>query len=253
MPLYRRNTFDEAIWHSVQYEYLTATTSFVPSDLVLDIGAHTGAFCELAARRGATVLGYEANRDNFALAAINLHDLDAVTLRHAAVWRSDVPPGRLTFTPSADTANTGGGSVLFRSSDVHWATMPCERWEGPTPEAALSTHEVAAAPLDDILAELGAVRFMKIDVEGAEFPILLTANQLDRVAAIAGEYHELTDDGMAALAPEALVGDERYSAELLRRRLAEAGFEEVTFVPDRGGRGFFSATRRRGSQPAGRQ
>lgn len=251
MPLYRRNTFDEAIWYSVQHEYLTATASFERSDVVLDVGAHTGAFCELAARRGATVVGYEANRDNHALAAINLQDLEAVTLRQAAVWRSDVPPGRLTFTPSADRANTGGGSVLFASTEAHWATMPGEHDDVPAPEAVLSTHDVSAVPLDDILTELGAVRFLKIDVEGAEFPILLTANELDRVAAIAGEYHELTDEGMAALAPEARVGDVRYSAEVLRRCLLEAEFEEITFVPDRGGRGFFSATRRRGFRPTG--
>jgi FkbM family methyltransferase len=248
MALLRRGTYDEAIWNSVHFEYPTVPTSFDAGDIVLDVGCHTGAFCDLAARRGATVVGYEANRENHALAVINLHELASVTLHHAAVWRSDVSPGRLTFTPSVDTANTGGGSVLFDTQEDHWAARPAEHPDPAPPDMALSTHDVSTVPLDDILVDLGAVRFLKIDVEGAEFPILLTATELGRVGAIAGEYHELADRDMTALSPGARVGDERYSADLLRRRLDDAGFEKVTFVPDRYGRGFFSAERPTGSR-----
>jgi FkbM family methyltransferase len=216
---------------------------FDADDVVLDVGCHTGAFCHLAAGRGATVVGYEANRENYALAVINLHRLPSVQLHHAAVWRSDVDPVSLVFTPSADSANTGGGSVLFASGEAHWATLPSQYPEPAPGDVALSTHDVRAVPLDDILRDLGAVRFLKIDAEGAEFAILLTATELDRVGAIAGEYHEFTESGMAALSPAARVGPERYTAELLRRSLLDAGFENLSFVADRQGRGYFSAQR----------
>jgi FkbM family methyltransferase len=167
-----------------------------------------------------------------------------VTLHHAAVWRSDdATPRRLMFTPSADSGNTGGGSVLFTSSDDHWATHPAEGADPAPPTWSLSSHEIEAIPLDDVLADLGRVRFLKLDAEGAEFPILLTATRLDLVTVIAGEYHELTDDGMARLAPAARVGDRRYSAALLRECLADAGFDDMRFVPDRLGRGHFTARR----------
>jgi FkbM family methyltransferase len=218
-------------------------SSFAPGEIVLDVGCHTGAVCNLAAGRGATVVGYEANRANYSLAEFNLARHDSVTLHNAAIWRSDVAePMQLQFTPNVDSANTGGGCVLFASSADHWTARPSEGVEPAPAEAALSAHAVDAVPLDRVLVELGPVRFLKLDVEGAEFPILLTATRLDLVTAIGGEYHELTDAAMEALAPNARVGEERYSADLLRRHLTDVGFRS-TFTSDRNGRGFFSAER----------
>ena len=243
LPLLRDGTFDASIWGSVHHDYPMLPPSFAPEEIVLDVGCHTGALCDLAARRGATVVGYEANFENYALAQINLAARGSVTLHHAAIWRSDVgEKTRLVFTPSADSANTGGGSVLFPSGPHHWAARPSEGYEPGPPGAALSAHVVDAVALDDVLRELGRVRFLKIDVEGAEFPILLTARRLDLVDAIDGEYHQFTDAEMALLPSSSRVGDERYSADLLRRRLTAAGFD-VALVPDSHGRGFFSATR----------
>jgi FkbM family methyltransferase len=243
VPLLRDGTFDAAIWTSVHHDYPMLPASFAPGEIVLDLGCHTGALCDLAARRGATVVGYEANFENYALAQINLAGRDTVTLHHAAIWRSDTGEGsRLLFTPNVDTANTGGGSVLFASTDDHWTARPSEGYEPGPPGSALSSHAVDAVALDDVLRELGRVRFLKIDVEGAEFPILLTARGLDMVTAIEGEYHQFTDAEMARLPPSARVGDERYTADLLRRRLTAAGFA-VSLVPGPHGRGLFSATR----------
>jgi FkbM family methyltransferase len=244
VAILRRGTFDASIWSSVDRDYPALPASFEPGELLLDVGCHTGAVCQLAADRGATVVGYEANFENYALATINLHGLASVSLHHAAVWRSDVTdPGRLVFTPSADPCNTGGGSVLFATVEDHWATDPAEGADRAPPGAALSSHEIEAVAIDEILVGLGPVHFLKLDAEGAEFPILLTATRLDMVTTIGGEYHELTEAGMASLAPCARVGDERYTADLLGRCLAEAGFDEVKFVPDVAGRGFFTARR----------
>jgi hypothetical protein len=101
---------------------------------------------------------------------------------------------------------------------------------------------VKTVALDDVLTELGRVRYLKVDVEGAEFPILLTATRLDLVTAIGGEYHEFTDEQMAAIDPAARVGDDRYSIELLLDRLRREGFA-VDHAPDQAGRGHFTAER----------
>jgi FkbM family methyltransferase len=244
VPLLRKNTFDSAIWTSVHYEYPTLPSSFEAGEVMLDIGCHTGAVCHVAARRGATVVGYEANHENYALAVINLQGLPSVTVRHAAVWRSDsTTSDPLIFTPSADPRNTGGGSVVFETAEDHWSARPAEDTEPGAPSRALSIHEVDAVALDDILVGLGSVRYCKLDVEGAEFPILLTATRLDLVTAIGGEYHEFSDEQMACLAPGARVGDERYSADLLRRCLMKAGFDDVRSSPACLGRGSFAARR----------
>ena len=243
MALMRKGTFDAAIWAAIEHEYPTLPTSFAPGEIVLDLGCHTGAVCQLAAERGATVVGYEANRENYSLAVINLQGVPSITLHNAAVWRSDVAPTRLLFTPSADSGNTGGGSVAFATLEDHWATRPTEGAEPAPPDMALSSHGVDTVALDDILVALGPVRFLKLDVEGAEFPILLTATRLDLVTALAGEYHELTDEGMARLTPAACVGDRRYTADLLRERLTHVGFDAVRFVPGPFGRGQFAARR----------
>jgi FkbM family methyltransferase len=243
MYLFRDGTFDAAIWQLSEQDYPTLPQHFAPGEIVVDVGCHTGAVCDLAARRGATVVGYEANRENHVLAKFNLARHPSVTVHHAAIWRSDVDePTELLFTPSVDRANTGGGSVLFAAEEDHWRARPGEGADPRPAEAPLSSHTVAAVPLDDVLVELGRVRFLKLDAEGAEFPILLTATRLDLVDAIAGEYHELSDADMALLVPSARVGPERYSAELLRHRLREAGFT-TKFASHKHGRGFFSAER----------
>jgi FkbM family methyltransferase len=240
--LLRKGTYDAAIWGSVGHDYPTLPRSFAPGQLVLDVGCHTGALCDLAARRGARVVGYEANRENHALAAVNLAGHPSVTLHLAAVWRSDLPRTQLLFTPNPDGANTGGGSVLFSSAQDHRRSRPDAGPAPGPPDVALSTHPVPAVGLDEVLADVGPVRFLKLDVEGAEFPILLTATRLHQVDAVGGEYHELTDAQMADLAPGARVGRDRYTVGLLRARLFAAGFE-VTVEPD-GDRGLFWADRR---------
>ena len=175
VPIVRGGTWDDAIRASVAHEYPTVPESFAPGEVVVDLGCHTGAFCQLAAARGATVIGYEANRENHALAAINTARLPAVAIRHAAVWRSDGHgTSTLRFTPSSNPANTGGGSVMFDRPEDHWWALR----EGPDVHGTggvLSMHPVPTVALDDVLTAAGPVRFLKLDVEGAEFPILLRA------------------------------------------------------------------------------
>ena len=55
---------------------------------------------------------------------------------------------------------------------------------------------VKVVPFDEIVDHVSRggesrISVLKVDCEGAEFPILLTSRLLDRIDRIVGEYHEL--------------------------------------------------------------
>lgn len=173
----RPGTDEDVIYDQVvrQNEYLLPSR-FAPGTRVVDIGTHVGSFSYLALIRGAAeVVGYEPEPSNHRCAEQNLASFGSrVAVHRTAVWRSDAPTRHLPFLPSSDAGNTGGGSVI-------WNT------EGPV---------VDAVPFDTVIeaaSEGGRRRvgLVKLDCEGAEFPILLTSTLLDRVDHIVGEYHEL--------------------------------------------------------------
>lgn len=244
MVLLRNRTFDAAIWSSVLHEYPDLPRFFAPGETLVDVGCHTGAVCMFAAERGAAVIGFEASLENFVLAVMNLRGFESVKVHQRAVWRSDLEEGRrLLFTPSADTQNTGGGSVMFSRHEDHWLSRPIEGGADARRLSPLSERTVPAVALDEVLMATGPVRVLKLDVEGAEFPILLSARHLDLVELIVGEYHEFDQDSMALLAPDARVGDEPYTPDLLSRCLETAGFD-VDIRPRGDGRGYFKGERR---------
>lgn len=174
LPHLRAGSFDSCIWNEVPREYSTLPSSFRPDDVVLDLGVHVGAFSAWAALRGAPrVIGFEASRKNFDIARLNLRDLKACELHHAAVWRSDEKQStELVLVSSTNPENTGGNSLVGR---VHGSHLPAE--------------VAPALALDDVLSNLSGVRFLKVDIEGSEFPVLATSKQLHKVFEIVGEYH----------------------------------------------------------------
>lgn len=189
---------------------------FAAGDVVIDIGAHVGSFAAACLVRGAgRVVAFEPVPANHALCRVNLARFGGRgEARLAAVWRSDVPPTRLHYATSADPANTGGGNVLG----------------GGGPDAP-----VDAVPLDAVVAELLAasgqarVRLLKLDCEGSEYPILLSATCLDRVAEVCGEYHEV-----GVPTPDARVGGHAvHGPAVLVEHLTAAGFAVTTRVHPR--------------------
>jgi FkbM family methyltransferase len=173
----RPGTNDDVIYNSVvvQNEY-RVPERLAPDSIVVDIGVHVGSFSHLALVRGAgVVFGFEPEASNYIRARQNLAAFgDRVRIANHAVWRSDQHGLRLPFFASVDQANSGGGTLI-------WET------DGPL---------VDAVPFDDVvdaITEHGRRRIdlMKIDCEGAEFPILLTSQRLTLIDRIVGEYHEL--------------------------------------------------------------
>ena len=230
----RPGTNDELIYTNV----VTRNEYRVPADLagavVVDIGMHVGTFSYLALTRGAAeVHGYEPEVSNYACAVRNLRRFHGrVHLHNRAVWRSDIAAPTLHFWNSTDGANAGGGTLI-------WDT------DGPL---------VDAVPFDDVVEAISdggrrRINLLKIDCEGAEFPILLTSSHLDRIDRIVGEYHELRAELPRHVQ---LPGCEQFTVEILSTHLERAGFC-VTLEPQAiatfGGLGLFFAERPPASLP----
>lgn len=146
----------------------------------IDIGGHVGSFVYAALERNAErVIVFEADQRNFEqlLSNINAHPRrDRVHAFNLAVWRSDKPSTELTVCGFPTVGhNTGCGSVAAVVNGPNFG-----------PASAVKTISLA-----DIVAPLDTVDFLKIDCEGAEFPILFTAptNTLKKIQRIAGELH----------------------------------------------------------------
>jgi len=258
-PLFRPNSIDGSVWGEVAREYPIAPGEFSPGDAVIDIGAHIGAFSALAAMRGAgKVIALEADGKNCEIARSNLAPFPQCEVRNAAVWRSDLPQIEdLLYVPATDPLNTGGGSVLFDKPEAsrhfggYGATpSPVAGGVGCGPHA--SVHRVDGVALDEILRELRALRCLKIDAEGSEFPILLTATLLDRVREIVGEFHECSEDQAKLVHPSAAIRPGCFRIETLAGHLRGQGFAVVW---RRTGRniGLFSACRDRSAASRARR
>lgn len=183
-------------------------------DTVIDIGAHIGAFSYLAYKRGSrSVYAFEIDPWHVEAATVNLSDMqDGVALHHCAVVRGDDK----------------------RAAAYHY--------DGAWNSFGLLGPEVASKSLDQIIDEVTTpgerIRFLKIDCEGGEWPILSTCKQLDRIDEIAGEYHIVPTD-----APEMRDLPIEVSEPGLRRFLEAKGFDVTTTRPS-GTIGNFFAKRR---------
>ena len=224
---------------------------FAPSDIVIDVGAHIGAFAHAVVQRGGEhVCSIEPDATNCAIAAEHLRpyiDCGYVRLMQRAVWRSDPNDDELrfdgyhpfpkSFKGMEGILNTGDGSVI---------------WGVGEPVAKVAFDDVV-----DLVTNGGErrVRLVKLDCEGAEWPILLTSRRLQLIDEIVGEFHEIggpfleiAEDrpSKARVFDSDRVAD--FSADEFARCLREAGFR-VTYRrhrrPDGAieGFGLFFATR----------
>jgi FkbM family methyltransferase len=231
---FREGARDKYIFHEVVVanEY-KLPASFKPDDIIIDVGMHIGCFCYAALSRGShRVYGYEADRENYNLAVINLRPFgERVHPYHKAVWRSD-RTGDILFHPgSSSIGNSGGGTVY---------------WPGD--------HKMDVIAFDDILQEVtdrgkNRVKLVKMDCEWAEFPILLTSRHLSLIDSIHGEFHEMNDGrhNSTPIPPVAqIAGVERFTLDELSKCLDRAGFSVTAARTADSGLGKFFATRQRG-------
>lgn len=197
----RHDTLDDAILRDVYVgaEY-DLPQHVPPHTTVIDIGAHIGGFTARMVDAGAyRVIALEPQAANFRLASINLAtDINSgiVDLRQLAVWPA--PSGQELEIDSApahplpgggSAVNTGGHRVRPGEHDA-----PANRG-----------HTITTVSLDDLIDSIedpeGQV-WVKLDCEGAEWPILESTQSLDSIDVLAAELHlssDADDDRVTAL------------------------------------------------------
>jgi FkbM family methyltransferase len=169
---FRKGTFDRRAFREVVVRNEYRLPARLPvGAVVLDVGANVGTFALAALRRGAgAVHCFEPEAGNFAQLRENLAPFAArVRLHRCALWRSDLRVPELALCNPDRAANTGAIRV-----------------------AAAGGETAPARAFDEVVAELsanGRPLWVKLDCEGAEWPILFTSRLLDRAAAVFGEYH----------------------------------------------------------------
>jgi FkbM family methyltransferase len=226
---FRNGTLDRAIFNGVvAFNEYRLPERFAPSDIVIDVGAHIGSFAEAVLSRGCRSLYcIEPDRSNFEIAAANLRphiEAGSVRLVRGAAWRSDRNADELyfdgyhpfpkSFTGMEGIVNTGNGSVIWRRGE---------------PVAKVAFDDIV-----DLVTNRGErqVRLLKLDCEGAEWPILLTSQRLDLIREICGEFHEIggqfleiSEDRPTKEPVFSLPHSAKLTVDVLVGRLEEAGFD----------------------------
>ena len=207
-PIFRPETLDKNIWREVYHLNEYKLPSEMNGQIVIDIGMHIGAFSAACKHRNVfEIFGVEMLQENLWLAIENVsRETGKAVLQsfHAAAWRSDRRGDRL-HSGGHDGKNTGGAWSLPN--------------DGILPD-------VPSIPFDD-LVKLASDYFrrridlVKLDCEGAEWPILFTSKTLHIIDKICGEYHAGCFDSFL---PAQKVEGVTYTIESLRMLLLDAGF-----------------------------
>lgn len=226
----RPGTYDDYIVESVyRLNEYRLPPQLPDRTVVIDIGAHIGAFSLAAVDHGAqNVLAVEATNENRMLAALNMHAELAtgqVKLSYAAAAGPHRVAVRMGPAPvNSGQVNTGGHRIADRAAE---------------PSAPGVVRVVALdALIRTAQVELSAEHvWLKLDCESSEWEILGTCTRLDALDVIVGEYHELPGETFGMQRP--------CTAEGLLDHLQSAGFTTtLERDPTTRGMGLFWASRR---------
>lgn len=201
--IFRWDSQDESVYREVFVQNCYRLPDrFETSDVIVDVGGNCGFFAWACTRRGSSrVFSYEPDYQNYwrmqkLCATINGHE--KWRQYHKAVWRSDKKEQvRLTRRAPCLTA----------------MSTCCEP----------SGQKVESIGLDEILDRFAEVRFLKVDAEGAEYPIILTSQKLRTCKEIAVEVHTQLYPRWSEL---------NCTWQALLAKIRAAGFE-ATYEPDR--------------------
>lgn len=167
-------------------------------DCVIDIGGHIGAFSFLVAPLSGRVLTFEPIAENFDLLKRNLSPPE---FRHVTCVNAAVTDRKKEVRIYKSSAS--GSHSAYQSNRV--------------------SGEFEVAPgmsLGDIFTEYGVEKcnLLKIDCEGAEYEILLSAGEdvMSRIFRIVLEYHDVAEDKHA------------WNVDTLARYLKKRGFNVET-------------------------
>lgn len=144
---------------------------FKSGDIVIDIGAHIGAFSIECAIRGAKVLAFEPDPENFKILKKNIE----VNGFENIISVYDLAVSNFTGTAELykDSKNNGSHSLI----------------KGCIDNGISGSLKVETISLDDILLNYDSCKLIKLDCEGAEYGILQGSN-LNKVEKITCELHD---------------------------------------------------------------
>jgi len=176
----RVNTYDRQatyeVWRLKEYQNEHFTIGL--GDVVIDIGAHIGAFSVWAARQATCgrVYAFEPNDENYDLLEENKQLNDLTNLHTFKLAVSD----------------KAGEAVLFNSEHMSLSHSFFEAGaQNKTIVRTISLAEILQAN------DVDRVNYLKIDAEGAEYLILLNtpSKVLRKVDKIFIEYHDYLSHG----------------------------------------------------------
>lgn len=148
---------------------------------VLDLGANTGIYSAYCALRGARVVAYEPFREAFELLTEMNHRAGLnIKAINAAVWTFNLPnlPYLGTVSSLDGACKTYNGSIPLEG--VRFVE-----------EDYRNAQEIQCESFDRVLAHSSNWDMVKMDIEGAEFDVLLMASEvfLNRIKFLYVEFH----------------------------------------------------------------
>jgi FkbM family methyltransferase len=164
---------DDQYWISIkdillnrEYEYISGFALRNFKGLVVDAGANSGIFSLISAMFAKQVVALEPHPDNFRILQRNIerNGVKNIFAINKALWHEK---GNL---------------------EIHEGTH-----SGEHSIYSPSTKSITASTttLEELVKTFGNIDLLKIDIEGAEFPIFadLDSTVLDRINAVVGEVH----------------------------------------------------------------
>jgi FkbM family methyltransferase len=154
-----------------------------PGDVIIDCGANVGDITSLFARTGATVFAFEPNPLCFTILSKRFKAMSSV---HC--FNQGVMDRRCTLTLSTPNAHEFWDSIETTvSSSFEAGAMDGKRY-------TIWNAEVECIDLDEFIRSLGGrVRLLKVDIEGAELPVLnrlIDSNTINLIDSVVVETHE---------------------------------------------------------------
>ena len=211
--LIQRHLFYFGVWEPNLTSFLSRRLR--QGDVFVDVGANIGYFSLLASRlvgREGKVIAIEASPNIFAMLSDNLTRNHTTNVEATNLAIADVHGTTKLFLGSE--SNIGQTGTVSR---------PGSRYE----------CDVPTAPLDGVLGtDAGRVRFVKVDVEGAEWPVLQGMRELLRYGAPGLEvFVELTPKSLRACGK---------SVDDVLAMFADCGFLPYTIENDYSAEGYMS-------------
>lgn len=181
----RPDTQDEAMARSEvfdNYYFKYGKLEINPSDTVIDLGANIGSFTIAAAIMGAKkIVAVEPHPDTLILLKNNLETnkeffTEPVTLFEGAVMGNGEEKAPLYICN--DPYGSGSHTLSLDVTD--------------NPEG-FKHIEVKVTSLDELIkntiGDVDTIDFLKLDIEGAEYEVLMTCQSLPRIRQISMEWH----------------------------------------------------------------